>query len=65
MTSFEKEFEKEKVPFWVSLATTAAPLISSVVFLSPFPTVQTFSKFGTGTLPLLPYSSMCVNGFAW
>jgi hypothetical protein len=59
-------FVKENVPFWVSFASSAAPLVSSIVFLAPFPTVQKFSESGTtGALPLLPYSSMCINGFAW
>lgn len=58
-------FEKENIPFWVSLCSQLAPLVSSGVFLAPFPTIQKFSKSGTGSLPLLPYSSMCINGFAW
>jgi len=53
-------------PSWVTACGKAAPLISSGVFLSPVPTVQNIIKEkSVGNLPLLPYSSMCVNSLMW
>jgi MtN3/saliva family. len=53
-------------PEWVTACGKAAPLISSGVFLSPLPTVQNIIREkSVGNLPLLPYSSMCVNSFMW
>jgi len=53
-------------PAWVLACGQAAPIVSSGVFLSPIPTVQNIMREKTvGSLPLLPYSSMCVNAFMW
>jgi solute carrier family 50 protein (sugar transporter) len=53
-------------PAWVAACGKAAPLVSSGVFLSPLPTVQNIIREkSVGNLPLLPYSSMCVNSFVW
>jgi len=53
-------------PAWVLACGQAAPIVSSGVFLSPIPTVQNImSEKSVGRLPLLPYSSMCVNAFMW
>jgi len=53
-------------PAWVSACGKLAPMVSSGVFLSPVPTIQNIEKDRSiGTLPLLPYSSMCVNAFMW
>ena len=51
---------------WVSLCSQAAPIVSSAVFMAPIPTVVKIrSSRSTGSLPLLPYSSMVVNAFLW
>jgi hypothetical protein len=53
-------------PAWVTACGQAAPAVSSGVFLSPVPTIRNIMKDKTvGNLPLLPYSSMCVNAFMW
>lgn len=51
---------------WVALCSKTAPLVSSAVFMAPIPTVANImSTKSTGSLPLLPYSSMVVNAFLW
>ncbi len=51
---------------WVALCTQTAPIISSAVFMAPIPTIAKIrSSRSTGSLPLLPYSSMVVNAFLW
>ncbi len=53
-------------PAWVIACGQAAPAVSSGVFLSPVPTIRNIMKEeSVGSLPLLPYSSMCVNAFLW
>ena len=53
-------------PQFVAACGKAAPIVSSGVFLSPVPTVLNIMKDrSVGNLPLLPYSSMCVNAFMW
>jgi len=53
-------------PAWVIACGQAAPIVSSCVFMSPLPTVQNImQEKSVGDLPLLPYSSMCVNAFMW
>ena len=53
-------------PAWVSFCSQAAPVVASVVFLAPLPTIQNIVKEkSVGSLPLLPYSSMVVNSFLW
>ena len=54
------------VPAWVSLSGQAAPLAAFVVFLAPYPTIRKMMvEKSVGQMPLLPYSSMFVNGFVW
>lgn len=51
---------------WVSLCSQTAPIVSSAVFMAPIPTIaKVRSSKSTGSLPLLPYSSMVVNAFLW
>lgn len=53
-------------PGWVIACGQAAPAVSSGVFLSPVPTIMNIMRDkSVGNLPLLPYSSMCVNAFMW
>ncbi len=57
---------KQQPAAWVSLCSQAAPIVSSAVFMAPIPTIQKIrSSRSTGSLPLLPYSSMVVNAFLW
>jgi len=54
------------IPSWVQLCVTLAPAAAWVVFASPIPTIQQISRDkAVGGLPLLPYSSMCVNCVLW
>ncbi len=51
---------------WVVACGRAAPIVSSGLFLAPVPTVKKIvEQRSVGNLPLLPYSSMCVNAFMW
>lgn len=55
-----------KSPAWVVACGQAAPAVSSGLFLAPFPTIKNImANRSVGNLPLLPYSSMCVNAFMW
>lgn len=55
-----------KTPGWVTACGKAAPIISSGVFLAPYPTIKNIiADRSVSSLPLLPYSSMCVNAFMW
>lgn len=56
----------EKTPLWLSFAGKAAPISSIILYMAPIPTVQAFTRRQmVGSLPLLPYTSMLSNSFAW
>lgn len=51
---------------WVQLCGVLAPIASIMVGLSPFPTIQRILRDRkVGSLPLLPYSTMVINGSLW
>ncbi|CAB9510417.1 Bidirectional sugar transporter [Seminavis robusta] len=53
-------------PLWISICGKMAPISSIMLYLAPIPTVQEFSRRRlVGDLPLLPYTSMLSNSFAW
>eukprot|EP00542_Grammatophora_oceanica_P018942 CAMPEP_0194049396 /NCGR_PEP_ID=MMETSP0009_2-20130614/30616_1 /TAXON_ID=210454 /ORGANISM="Grammatophora oceanica, Strain CCMP 410" /LENGTH=233 /DNA_ID=CAMNT_0038695543 /DNA_START=55 /DNA_END=756 /DNA_ORIENTATION=+ len=55
-----------ELPFWVDAAGALAPLAGILVFLAPIPTMRGIARDKTtGTLPLLPYSSMIGNCILW
>jgi len=50
----------------VSACTQMAPIVSSILFVAPLPTIQKIAADkNVGDLPLLPYSSMVANAFLW
>jgi solute carrier family 50 protein (sugar transporter) len=52
--------------FLVKLCTRLAPIASILVFMAPIPTMRSIAKDrSVGSLPLLPYSSMCASTFLW
>jgi len=56
----------EKNPLWLSFVGKAAPISSILLYMAPIPTVHEFTKRKmVGSLPLLPYTSMLSNSFAW
>jgi solute carrier family 50 protein (sugar transporter) len=56
----------EDVAVWVQVCGTFAPLASILVGFSPLPTIQKIARERkVGSLPLLPYSTMIVNGMLW
>ena len=66
MSSDSQPVTGSSMPTWVQLCVTLAPAAAWIVFASPIPTIQQISRDKTvGGLPLLPYSSMCVNCFVW
>lgn len=41
-------------------------LAAQILFIAPLDAMRTIKKEASvGTLPLLPYSSMCLNGMIW
>jgi len=58
--------EEDELNSFVNLCGLIAPFSSIAVCLAPIPTVNKIaSDRSVGNLPLLPYSSMFVNGFVW
>jgi len=56
----------ESSSLFVRLCGILAPIASIIVCLSPFPTIQRIIRDrSVGSLPLLPYSTMIVNGVLW
>ena len=57
---------EESLPSFVKICGVLAPFTSIAVCLAPIPTINKIVRDrSVGNLPLLPYSSMFVNGFVW
>jgi len=57
---------EESSPSFVKICGVLAPFTSIAVCLAPIPTINKIVRDrSVGSLPLLPYSSMFVNGFVW
>mmetsp|Transcript_612 Transcript_612/g.962 ORF Transcript_612/g.962 Transcript_612/m.962 type:complete len:223 (-) Transcript_612:80-748(-) len=54
------------VEYWIQLCGQLAPMVAIAVFMAPIPTIfQVWKDKKVGDLPLLPYTSIILNGFVW
>lgn len=55
-----------EAPKWAIIAGSLAPIVTTLLRLSPVPTVISFCRKGSvGSLPLMPYTALLSDGLLW